>query len=222
MLTIDSSKVSKLNYFLMHTGRGKCFSTSYTLHLQRAARVSDLLADLCHYGCSAVCWKILQGTVCHINIIHVHNIIHTYLFQCVDSNKTTLSHEIIPDANACVAENYTWENSPMNFDHVGKAYLCLFQVATFKGWIQIMNDAIDSREVYKPLAVCQKRILSIFTPFSSRSESNRFAKPTSTCTCTLCSSSFSDHSSHLTCLSELSLITLTSKKRKPVAPLKCS
>lgn len=35
----------------------------------------------------------------------------------------------------------------MNFDHVGKAYLCLFQVATFKGWIQIMNDAIDSRDV---------------------------------------------------------------------------
>lgn len=35
----------------------------------------------------------------------------------------------------------------MNFDHVGKAYLCLFQVATFKGWIQIMNDAIDSTDV---------------------------------------------------------------------------
>lgn len=67
--------------------------------------------------------------------------------QCVDSNKTTLSHEIIPDRNTCEAENYTWENSPMNFDHVGKAYLCLFQVATFKGWIQIMNDAIDSRDV---------------------------------------------------------------------------
>jgi len=66
--------------------------------------------------------------------------------QCVDANKTTLSFEIIPDRNACDAENYTWENSPMNFDHVGKAYLCLFQVATFKGWIQIMNDAIDSRE----------------------------------------------------------------------------
>ncbi|KAK0182739.1 hypothetical protein PV327_000841, partial [Microctonus hyperodae] len=70
-------------------------------------------------------------------------------FKCVDMNKTTLSHEIIPDRNACKAENYTWENSPMNFDHVGKAYLCLFQVATFKGWIQIMNDAIDSRELEK-------------------------------------------------------------------------
>ncbi|CAH0724968.1 unnamed protein product, partial [Brenthis ino] len=68
-------------------------------------------------------------------------------FKCVDMNHTTLSHEIIPDKNACILENYTWENSPMNFDHVGKAYLCLFQVATFKGWIQIMNDAIDSREV---------------------------------------------------------------------------
>ncbi|XP_076221580.1 sodium voltage-gated channel paralytic isoform X38 [Nomia melanderi] len=70
-------------------------------------------------------------------------------FKCVDANKTTLSYEIIPDRNACIAENYTWENSPMNFDHVGKAYLCLFQVATFKGWIQIMNDAIDSRELNK-------------------------------------------------------------------------
>ncbi|XP_017780931.1 PREDICTED: sodium channel protein para isoform X5 [Nicrophorus vespilloides] len=70
-------------------------------------------------------------------------------FKCVDGNKTTVSYEIIPDYNACIAENYTWENSPMNFDHVGKAYLCLFQVATFKGWIQIMNDAIDSREALK-------------------------------------------------------------------------
>ncbi|XP_071554609.1 sodium voltage-gated channel paralytic isoform X9 [Temnothorax nylanderi] len=70
-------------------------------------------------------------------------------FKCVDANKTTLSYEIIPDRNACNTENYTWENSPMNFDHVGKAYLCLFQVATFKGWIQIMNDAIDSRELNK-------------------------------------------------------------------------
>lgn len=88
---------------------------------------------------------------CCCTIINTHNISLTIL-QCVDANGTTLSHEIIPDRNVCIAENYTWENSPMNFDHVGKAYLCLFQVATFKGWIQIMNDAIDSREVY--LCVC--------------------------------------------------------------------
>uniref|UniRef100_T1HWF0 Uncharacterized protein n=1 Tax=Rhodnius prolixus TaxID=13249 RepID=T1HWF0_RHOPR len=69
--------------------------------------------------------------------------------KCVDVNNSVLNHEIIPDRNVCEAENYTWENSRMNFDHVGKAYLCLFQVATFKGWIQIMNDAIDSREIGK-------------------------------------------------------------------------
>ncbi|XP_068153758.1 sodium channel protein para isoform X45 [Drosophila tropicalis] len=70
-------------------------------------------------------------------------------FKCEDTNGTKLSHEIIPNRNACESENYTWVNSAMNFDHVGNAYLCLFQVATFKGWIQIMNDAIDSREVDK-------------------------------------------------------------------------
>lgn len=80
-------------------------------------------------------------------IINTIEFSHFNESQCVDANKTTLSHEIIPDRNTCEAENYTWENSKMNFDHVGKAYLCLFQVATFKGWIQIMNDAIDSREV---------------------------------------------------------------------------
>nr|6NT3_A Chain A, Sodium channel protein type 9 subunit alpha, Sodium channel protein PaFPC1, chimeric construct [synthetic construct]6NT4_A Chain A, Sodium channel protein PaFPC1,Sodium channel protein type 9 subunit alpha,Sodium channel protein PaFPC1 [synthetic construct] len=70
-------------------------------------------------------------------------------YKCVDENSTVLSHEITMDRNDCLHENYTWENSPMNFDHVGNAYLSLLQVATFKGWLQIMNDAIDSREVHK-------------------------------------------------------------------------
>lgn len=69
--------------------------------------------------------------------------------KCEDENGNKLDHEIVPDKSTCERENYTWQNSPMNFDHVGKAYLCLFQVATFKGWIPIMNDAIDSRELYK-------------------------------------------------------------------------
>lgn len=54
----------------------------------------------------------------------------------------------------------------MNFDHVGKAYLCLFQVATFKGWIQIMNDAIDSREVSVCLLkICHLKNHHIFVDF---------------------------------------------------------
>ena len=54
----------------------------------------------------------------------------------------------MPNVEACLSENNTqWVNSRITFDHVGHAYISLFQVATFKGWIPIMNDAIDSRDV---------------------------------------------------------------------------
>ena len=56
-----------------------------------------------------------------------------------------MSAEIVPDVVTCLAENNTeWVNSRITFDHVGNAYIALFQVATFKGWVPIMNDAIDS------------------------------------------------------------------------------
>lgn len=42
-------------------GGGECFSASDTFHLQRASRVSYLLADLCHHGSPALCGQILQG-----------------------------------------------------------------------------------------------------------------------------------------------------------------
>ncbi|XP_042744374.1 sodium channel protein type 1 subunit alpha-like [Lagopus leucura] len=40
-----------------------------------------------------------------------------------------------------------WTNSDVNFDHVGMGYLALLQVATFKGWMDIMYAAVDAREV---------------------------------------------------------------------------
>ncbi|KAI5721996.1 hypothetical protein M8J76_002131 [Diaphorina citri] len=66
-------------------------------------------------------------------------------FKCVDHEKKPLSHLIIPDKDHCIKENFTWVNSLMNFDTVGKAYISLFQVATFNGWIEIMQDSVDSR-----------------------------------------------------------------------------
>jgi hypothetical protein len=58
-----------------------------------------------------------------------------------------LDASIVDDQEACLANNYNWVNSWVNFDDVGRAYLALFQVATFKGWTAVMNDAIDSRQV---------------------------------------------------------------------------
>ncbi|XP_070832078.1 sodium channel, voltage-gated, type I-like, alpha [Chaetodon trifascialis] len=38
-----------------------------------------------------------------------------------------------------------WKNLKINFDNVGLGYLALLQVATFKGWMDIMYAAVDSQ-----------------------------------------------------------------------------
>ncbi|XP_074489553.1 sodium channel, voltage gated, type VIII, alpha subunit b isoform X5 [Sebastes fasciatus] len=51
---------------------------------------------------------------------------------------------------ALMEQNYSevrWKNVKINFDNVGAGYLALLQVATFKGWMDIMYAAIDSRKV---------------------------------------------------------------------------
>ncbi|KAK5933834.1 hypothetical protein CgunFtcFv8_014285 [Champsocephalus gunnari] len=51
---------------------------------------------------------------------------------------------------ALISQNFTevrWKNVKINFDNVGAGYLALLQVATFKGWMDIMYAAIDSRRV---------------------------------------------------------------------------
>ncbi|XP_019621227.1 PREDICTED: sodium channel protein type 2 subunit alpha-like isoform X2 [Branchiostoma belcheri] len=68
-------------------------------------------------------------------------------FKCVDENNKRLPINITDNKEECLMKNYTWINSKINFDNVGQAYLVLFQVATFKGWIEIMADAVDVRGV---------------------------------------------------------------------------
>ncbi|CAG9855273.1 unnamed protein product [Phyllotreta striolata] len=150
--------VSLINFVASLVGAGgiQAFKTMRTLRALRPLRAMSRMQ-----GMRVVVNALVQAIPSIFNVLLVclifwliFAIMGVQLFagkyyKCVDSNKTVLSYEIIPDVNACKAENYSWDNSPMNFDHVGKAYLCLFQVATFKGWIQIMNDAIDSREMYK-------------------------------------------------------------------------
>ena len=77
-----------------------------------------------------------------------------------------VSAEIVPNVRACLSENNTeWVNSPITFDHVGHAYISLFQVATFKGWIRIMSDATDSREVKLFAAASGLKLLYSCMPF---------------------------------------------------------
>uniref|UniRef100_A0A8B9VYR9 Sodium channel protein n=1 Tax=Anas zonorhyncha TaxID=75864 RepID=A0A8B9VYR9_9AVES len=72
-------------------------------------------------------------------------------FKCI--NTTTgveLKPEEVDDETACKNLTSTrWKNVKVNFDNVGAGYLSLLQVATFKGWMDIMYAAVDSREVGK-------------------------------------------------------------------------
>uniref|UniRef100_A0A8D0U3L0 Sodium channel protein n=1 Tax=Sus scrofa TaxID=9823 RepID=A0A8D0U3L0_PIG len=53
------------------------------------------------------------------------------------------------ECKALIESNETarWKNVKVNFDNVGLGYLSLLQVATFKGWMDIMYAAVDSRNV---------------------------------------------------------------------------
>uniref|UniRef100_A0A8D2ZF42 Sodium channel protein n=1 Tax=Scophthalmus maximus TaxID=52904 RepID=A0A8D2ZF42_SCOMX len=72
-------------------------------------------------------------------------------YYCVN----TTTDEIFPlhvvnnktDCLNLVNDSARWKNFKINFDNVGAGYLALLQVATFKGWMDIMYAAVDSRDV---------------------------------------------------------------------------
>ncbi|XP_053115868.1 sodium channel protein type 5 subunit alpha-like isoform X4 [Hemicordylus capensis] len=72
--------------------------------------------------------------------------------KCI--NKTEgddpLDSTIVNNMSDCQNLNETgelyWTKVKVNFDNVGAGYLALLQVATFKGWMEIMYAAVDSRE----------------------------------------------------------------------------
>nr|XP_037873383.1 voltage-dependent cation channel SC1 isoform X2 [Bombyx mori] len=68
-------------------------------------------------------------------------------FKCVNEEGELLPLDIVNDKWECYYNNFSWVNSKISFDHVGIAYLALFQVATFEGWMEVMADAVDARGV---------------------------------------------------------------------------
>nr|XP_032807123.1 sodium channel protein type 4 subunit alpha B-like isoform X2 [Petromyzon marinus] len=69
--------------------------------------------------------------------------------KCVNStDDSTMNESIIPNQNACLEQSPSlrWKNLPVNFDNVASGYLALLQVSTFKGWMDIMYAAVDSRQ----------------------------------------------------------------------------
>ncbi|XP_029953820.1 sodium channel protein type 4 subunit alpha A [Salarias fasciatus] len=74
-------------------------------------------------------------------------------YHCI--NTTTGDRFLLTEVNnrsECMAikeatQDARWVNVKVNYDNVGSGYLSLLQVATFKGWMDIMYAAVDSREI---------------------------------------------------------------------------
>ncbi|XP_021063257.1 sodium channel protein type 10 subunit alpha isoform X2 [Mus pahari] len=74
--------------------------------------------------------------------------------RCVDTRTNPFSivnSTFVTNKSECHNQNNTghlfWVNVKVNFDNVAMGYLALLQVATFKGWMDIMYAAVDSRDI---------------------------------------------------------------------------
>ncbi|XP_048872082.1 sodium channel protein type 4 subunit alpha-like [Brienomyrus brachyistius] len=70
--------------------------------------------------------------------------------RCVNRDGQIYNISVVNNKSDCLAMNdtqYYWTKVKVNFDNVGAGYLALLQVATFKGWMDIMFAAVDSRAV---------------------------------------------------------------------------
>ncbi|KAM8988556.1 sodium channel protein type 4 subunit alpha isoform 1-T1 [Ara ararauna] len=73
-------------------------------------------------------------------------------YRCINTTTGELFDiSVVNNKSDCMALLHTnevrWVNVKVNFDNVGLGYLSLLQVATFKGWMDIMYAAVDSREI---------------------------------------------------------------------------
>ncbi|XP_069642839.1 sodium channel protein type 4 subunit alpha isoform X2 [Haliaeetus albicilla] len=73
-------------------------------------------------------------------------------YRCINTTSgEVFDISVVNNKSDCMALLHTnevrWVNVKVNFDNVGLGYLSLLQVATFKGWMDIMYAAVDSREI---------------------------------------------------------------------------
>ncbi|KAF1459871.1 Sodium channel protein type 5 subunit alpha, partial [Pygoscelis antarcticus] len=150
-----STRVSLINLF------GSSFDAVKSLRTLRALRP---LRALSRFEGMRVVVNALVGAIPSImNVLLVclifwliFSIMGVNLFagkfgRCVNmTEEDSELNSLIDNITDCRMYNNTgkifWVNLKVNFDNVGSGYLALLQVATFKGWMDIMYAAVDSRE----------------------------------------------------------------------------
>ena len=71
-------------------------------------------------------------------------------YKCLDEDSIRLPVSVVQDKWECFQKNYSWVNSKITFDHVGHAYLALFQVVSQSlGWSDLYSHNSLSRQLSK-------------------------------------------------------------------------
>ncbi|XP_036379145.1 sodium channel protein type 4 subunit alpha B-like [Megalops cyprinoides] len=90
----------------------------------------------------------LVFAICGINLFAGK---YYYCFNTTDEERFHIDEvNNKSDCMELIMMNYTevrWVNVKVNFDSVANGYLALLQVATFKGWMDVMYAAVDTRMV---------------------------------------------------------------------------
>uniref|UniRef100_A0AAN0LJ60 Multifunctional fusion protein n=3 Tax=Arthropoda TaxID=6656 RepID=A0AAN0LJ60_9ACAR len=153
---LEGMKVSVLNIgaSFLNMAKIQAFKTMRTLRALRPLRAMSRMQ-----GMRVVVNALVQAIPSIFNVLLVclifwliFAIMGVQLFvgkfaYCEDPETNHIvDYTIVTNKSDCAAYNMTWTNPMINFDNVLNGYLSLFQVATFKGWIEIMYHAIDSKE----------------------------------------------------------------------------
>lgn len=93
----------------------------------------------------AIFWLIFS-------VIGVNMFAGRYYYCFNTTSEEIFSADVVNNRTECLQlmegnNDVRWMNSKINFDNVAMGYLSLLQVATFKGWLDIMYSAVDARIV---------------------------------------------------------------------------
>ena len=74
--------------------------------------------------------------------------------------------DLVKTKDDCVSMGGMWRNAPANFDNTLNAMTTLFQMTTTEGWVDVMNNGIDSVEIDKqPIQNNQQWLVIYFVAF---------------------------------------------------------
>ncbi|XP_063675163.1 sodium channel protein type 9 subunit alpha-like isoform X8 [Bolinopsis microptera] len=116
--------------------------------------VNALISSIPSFGNVSLVCLVLWLVFCILGVQFFGN----KFYKCVDSdgpieNKPAAGETglEIENKTQCIAKygEEAWQNSKINFDNTVMAFFALYQVATFEGWMEVMDDAVDSVDIDK-------------------------------------------------------------------------